>query len=213
MESWYWEPWNEANIGYWNGTEEGFFTLYDYAVESVRRALSGARVRGPEVAGGPEGDWLGKFLNHTVDETNAVTGRKDGSPLDFVSFHAKGAPIYIDSTAWAFEFEDHAYFDGYRVLATKGIDKPILNIFRAFGMLTGRRVASHGSGEIALNTVVNESVVAEPDVGVLAAFNETTDRLAVMVWNYYDDDLPKPDADITLDVTGLTEGAKGGWRH
>ncbi|KAI7486922.1 hypothetical protein KC351_g3021 [Hortaea werneckii] len=99
MESWYWEPWNEANIGYWDGMEEEFFTLYDYAVESVRRALPGARVRGPEVAGGPDGEWLGLVLNHTIDGTNAVTGRNDGSPLDFVSFHAKGAPIYINSTA------------------------------------------------------------------------------------------------------------------
>ncbi|KAI6794552.1 hypothetical protein KC360_g4816 [Hortaea werneckii] len=300
VESWYWEVWNEANIGYWNGTEQEYFELYDYAVENVRRALPGARVGGPEVAGGPDGEWLGLFLNHTIDGTNAVTRKDEGSPLDFISFHAKGAPIYVNGTAevpghlqmnasaslqnsrdafsvissypelkgrpviigeddpdgcaacvsdaydyrngliypsytaevfvrniqlareygvnlegavtWAFEFENHAYFDGYRVLATNGIDKPILNIFRMFGMLTGQRVASHSSGEIALDTVVQDSVVAEPDVGVLATFNETTERLAVMVWHYHDDDLPKPDADITIDVAGLAERAEGGWR-
>src|SRR5947209_17485315 len=31
---------------------------------------------------------------------------------------------------WAFEFEDQPYFDGFRTLATNGIDKPVLNFFR-----------------------------------------------------------------------------------
>src|SRR5688572_23202911 len=39
VETWYWQTWNEANIGYWRGTREEFFKLHDYAVASVRRAL------------------------------------------------------------------------------------------------------------------------------------------------------------------------------
>ena len=38
---------------------------------------------------------------------------------------------------------------------------------------------------------------------MLAAYNTTTRTLSAMIWNYHDDDLPKPDAQITLDVTGL----------
>ena len=34
---------------------------------------------------------------------------------------------------WAFEFEDQPYFDGFRTLATNGIDKPVLNVFRMAG--------------------------------------------------------------------------------
>ena len=30
---------------------------------------------------------------------------------------------------WAFEFEGQPYFDGFRTLATNGIDKPVLNLF------------------------------------------------------------------------------------
>ena len=41
---------------------------------------------------------------------------------------------------WAFEFEDQPYFDGFRTLATNGIDKPVLNFFRMAGMLGGDRI-------------------------------------------------------------------------
>jgi len=95
VEGWYWEVWNEPNIMYWHGTHEDYFKLYDYAVAGVRRALPTARVGGPEVAGGPGGKFLGEFLNHCVHGTNYVTG-KTGSPLDFVSFHAKGSPKFVD---------------------------------------------------------------------------------------------------------------------
>src|SRR5439155_7557151 len=33
---------------------------------------------------------------------------------------------------WAFEFEEQSYFAGFRVLATNGIDLPVLNVFRMF---------------------------------------------------------------------------------
>ena len=51
VEKWYWEVWNEPNIGYWRGTPEEFHKLHDYAIDAVRRALPTARVGGPDVAG------------------------------------------------------------------------------------------------------------------------------------------------------------------
>jgi xylan 1,4-beta-xylosidase len=95
VETWYWEVWNEPNIGYWQGTPEEYFKLYDYAVDGVRRALPTARVGGPEVAGGPGGDFLRLFLEHCARGINHVTGLA-GSPLDFLSFHAKGSPKFVD---------------------------------------------------------------------------------------------------------------------
>jgi xylan 1,4-beta-xylosidase len=94
VESWYWEVWNEPNIGYWRGTHEEYFKLYDYAVDGVRRALPTARIGGPEVAGGAGGKFLHEFLDHCAQGTNYVTG-KTGSPLDFISFHAKGSPKFV----------------------------------------------------------------------------------------------------------------------
>ncbi len=96
VEQWYWEVWNEPNISYWHGSHAAYFKLYDYAVDGVRRALPGAKVGGPEVAGGPGGKFLGEFLRHCAHGTNYVTG-KTGSPLDFISFHAKGSPVFTNN--------------------------------------------------------------------------------------------------------------------
>ena len=91
---WYWEVWNEPNIGYWRGTPEEFFKLHDCAIDAVRRALPTARVGGPDVAGGPGGKFLHNFLEHCLRGTNYATGRI-GTPIDFISFHAKGAPKFV----------------------------------------------------------------------------------------------------------------------
>jgi xylan 1,4-beta-xylosidase len=95
VDKWYWEVWNEPNIFYWHGSREDYFKLYDYAVDGVRRALPEARVGGPETAGGAAGRFLRDFLKHCSRGTNYATG-KIGSPLDFISFHAKGAPIFTN---------------------------------------------------------------------------------------------------------------------
>ncbi|MBN2269539.1 MAG: hypothetical protein JXN61_02935, partial [Sedimentisphaerales bacterium] len=94
VETWYWETWNEPNIGYWRGTHEEFCKLHDYAVDAVRRALPSARVGGPDVAGSGE-KFQRDFLEHCLRGTNHATGKK-GTPLDFVSFHAKGSPRFVD---------------------------------------------------------------------------------------------------------------------
>jgi xylan 1,4-beta-xylosidase len=95
VAKWYWEVWNEPNIGYWHGSHEEYFKLYDYAVAGVRRALPTARVGGPETAGGPGGNFLREFLEHCAHGTNYVSD-KIGSPLDFISFHAKGSPVFTN---------------------------------------------------------------------------------------------------------------------
>jgi xylan 1,4-beta-xylosidase len=92
--TWYWQTWNEPDIPYWKGTPEQFFKLHDVAIASVRRALPGAKVGGPDVANGGS-DFMSQFLKHCVDETNYSTGER-GTPLDFVSFHAKGSPEVVD---------------------------------------------------------------------------------------------------------------------
>jgi xylan 1,4-beta-xylosidase len=98
VEHWYWEVWNEPNIFYWRGTPEEYHKLYDYAVDGVRRALPTARVGGPEIAdtkSDKAAAFLKGFLDHCLRGTNYVTG-KIGAPLDFISFHAKGQPTFVD---------------------------------------------------------------------------------------------------------------------
>ena len=94
VEQWYWEVWNEPNIGYWRGTPDEFHKLHDYAIAGVRRALPTARVGGPDVAGSG-GQFMQDFLEHVLHGTNYASGAT-GTPLDFVSFHAKGAPSFVD---------------------------------------------------------------------------------------------------------------------
>jgi xylan 1,4-beta-xylosidase len=60
----------------------------------VRRALPTARVGGPDTAG-DGGKFMQDFLEHCLRGTNYATGRI-GTPLDFISFHAKGQPGFVD---------------------------------------------------------------------------------------------------------------------
>jgi xylan 1,4-beta-xylosidase len=100
VESWYWELWNEPNggTGYWHGNVKEYCKLYDYTADAVKRALPTARIGGPHVTG-PSGNgaaqFLKTFLNHCISDTNAVSGTI-GAPLDFIAFHAKGAPKIIN---------------------------------------------------------------------------------------------------------------------
>ena len=95
VERWYFEVWNEPNLDfYWSGTQEDFYRLHDYAIDSVRRALPTARVGGPDIAGSG-GAFMEGFLRHIATGTNYATG-KIGTPTDFLSFHAKGQPTVVD---------------------------------------------------------------------------------------------------------------------
>jgi xylan 1,4-beta-xylosidase len=285
VESWYWETWNEPNIGYWRGTPEEFRKLHDYAVDAVRRALPTAKVGGPDTAGG--GRYFRDFLTHCLTGTNHATGGT-GTPTDFVSFHAKGAPTFVNdhvrmgianqlrtidenfrivasfpqlkatpivigesdpdgcaacqgpqlgyrnttifssytaaafarkhdlatkhgvnllgALTWAFEFEDQPYFAGFRVLATNGIDLPVLNVFRMFAKMPGTRVAAESDAMMPLDSILRSGVREKPDVGVLASRGDN--KLSVLLWHYHDEDVPGPPAEATVTITGLPGDVK-----
>ena len=117
VESWYWETWNEANIGYWRGTAEEFRKLNDYALDGVKRALPTARVGGPDWAGSG-GKLQRDFLEHCLRGTNYATG-KIGTPLDFVSFHAKGAPQFVDNhVRMGIANQLRTIDDGFQIIAS-----------------------------------------------------------------------------------------------
>jgi xylan 1,4-beta-xylosidase len=250
-------------------------------VDAVRRALPTARVGGPDTAGRDD-PFLRDFLEHCLRGTNYATGAR-GTPIDFIAFHAKGAPRYRDghvqmgiarqlqvidramaiiasfpelkqtpivigesdpegcaacqgpqlgyrngtmyssytaasfarkhdltekhgvnlegALTWAFEFEDQPYFAGFRALATNGVDLPVLNVFRMFGKMGGRRVAVKSSGDAGVDAILKDGVSGAPDVSALASLEGQ--RLSVMAWHYHDDDLPGPDAAVDLAVGGL----------
>ena len=292
VEQWYWEVWNEPDIGYWSGTHEEYCKLYDYAVDGVRRALPSAKVGGPETTDPSNqraADYLRRFLEHCRDGVNYATGEK-GAPLDFIAFHAKGSPQVVDghvrmnigrqlrnidkgfevvasfpefkhlpivigesdpegcaacsveyhpsnayrngtmyssysantwartyelarkhgvnilgAVAWAFEFEDQIWFGGFRDLATNGVDKPVLNVLRMYGLMQGGSLVEVKSSKpVSADDILAQSVRADADVSAVA--NATDNSVSIMVWNYHDDDLPAPATPVTVNFRGI--GAK-----
>jgi xylan 1,4-beta-xylosidase len=84
VASWYFEVWNEPNIGFWTGTpaQSTYFTLYDHTVRALKAVNPRLRVGGPSTA---QAAWIPAFLKHAKD---------DNVPVDFVSTH-----VYGDDTA------------------------------------------------------------------------------------------------------------------
>jgi xylan 1,4-beta-xylosidase len=102
---------------------------------------------------------------------------------------------------WAFEFEGQPYFDGFRTLATNGIDKPVLNVFRMAGMLKGDRVKVESAGAVALDKFLASGVRETPDIDALAT---RADReMSVLVFHYHDNELAALAAPVRLTLTGL----------
>ncbi|MGA2053003.1 MAG: beta-xylosidase [Opitutales bacterium] len=102
---------------------------------------------------------------------------------------------------WAFEFENEPYFFGQRVLATNGIDLPILDLFRMYSLLDGQRVETTSTQAMTVDNIIHSGVRGQPDVSALATL--APGKLCVMAWHYHDDDVPGPDANVTLNLTGL----------
>lgn len=107
------------------------------------------------------------------------------------------------AVSWSFEFENQPWFYGFRDLATNGVDKPVLNVFRMFGMMKGKRVAVTGSSMYPLAVVVDSSIRrGKTDIGGLAA--KEKDRATVMVWNYHDDDRNiEEETEVDVKITGV----------
>jgi xylan 1,4-beta-xylosidase len=106
---------------------------------------------------------------------------------------------------WAFEFEGKPYFDGYRTLATNGVDKPVLNFFRMAGLMSGDRVATTSSGAAPLDSILKNSVRQAPDIDALAT--SAPGQASVLLWNYHDDDVAAPGADIVVSIKSIPRSA------
>ena len=105
---------------------------------------------------------------------------------------------------WAFEFERQPYFAGFRTLATNGIDKPVLNVFRMLGLMAApgaERVRVETAGAIPLDQVLAAGVRGKPLVDAIAA--RSGRGIATLIWNYHDDDVPAAPAPVNLAVSGI----------
>jgi len=114
----------------------------------------------------------------------------------------------LGSLTWAFEFEEQPYFEGFRALATNGLDKPVLNAFRMFGLLGRERVQVTSSAALSTEEVVRDGVRAHPEINAIAA--RTDHEMQILLWNYHDDDFPAAPFPIELTVTGLPSASTRG---
>lgn len=84
VAQWYFEVWNEPNIGFWAGTpaQASYWTLYDHTARALKSVNAALRVGGPSTA---QAAWVGAFIRHAADHH---------VPLDFVSTH-----VYANDTS------------------------------------------------------------------------------------------------------------------
>lgn len=77
VSRWYFEVWNEPNIGFWGGKpkQATYFTLYDHTARALKAVDARLRVGGPATA---QAAWVDDFLAHC---------HRRGVPVDFVSTH------------------------------------------------------------------------------------------------------------------------------
>jgi len=93
----------------------------------------------------------------------------------------------LGAVTWSFEFENQPWFAGFRDLATNGVDKPVLNVFRMFGQMKGNRVETISNRMYNLNSILDSSIrKTQTDIGALATKADRT--AAVIIWNYHDED-------------------------
>lgn len=297
VKSWLWEVWNEPDIPYFSGTFEEYCMMYDYAAAGLKKACPECIIGGPHTTS-PRNDkadtYLSNFIKHCLYEKNYATG-KIGSPLQYIGFHAKGNPEFVDgnirmnmgvqlrdiqrafetvnsfkelrgipiivgecdpegcaacsverdpkygyrngtmyssytassfariydlmddykvnlqgAVSWSFEFEDQPWFAGFRELATNGIDKPVLNVFRMFGHMQGNRLQVTTKDGIGYQDIINDGVRKKADVDALAS--ASGDDVWVMVWNYHDDILAQKSTNAVLNLNHL-KGQKAMIEH
>jgi xylan 1,4-beta-xylosidase len=75
VSGWWFEVWNEPNIPFWSGDQEGYFKLYAAAAHAVKRVDPRLRVGGPATA---RAAWVADLLAWCA---------RNGAPIDFVSTH------------------------------------------------------------------------------------------------------------------------------
>jgi len=89
VKTWYFEVWNEPNLkdGFWTGTMEDYFKLYEYAVRGIKSVNPAYKVGGPATAGAA---WVPEMIRFC--EENSV-------PIDFISTHSYGVKQgYLDES-------------------------------------------------------------------------------------------------------------------
>ena len=84
VSRWYFEVWNEPNLGFWGGRprQATYWELYDHTARALKAVDVRLRVGGPATA---QAAWVSAFIRHCVERR---------VPVDFVSTH-----VYANDTS------------------------------------------------------------------------------------------------------------------
>jgi xylan 1,4-beta-xylosidase len=105
----------------------------------------------------------------------------------------------IGAVNWSFEFENQPWFYGFRDLATNGVDKPVLNVFRMLGMMSGNRVEVSGNMTYDFLAIRDSRVRGQKtDVNALAVKDKG--KYCILLWNYHDDDISENGSTVELTI-------------
>lgn len=84
VATWYFEVWNEPNLsGFWSGTQEDYWRLYDVSARALKAVSPALRVGGPATS---KASWIAEFIEHCAQEN---------VPVDFVSTHVYPQDEYV----------------------------------------------------------------------------------------------------------------------
>ncbi len=112
----------------------------------------------------------------------------------------------LGAVTWAFEFENQPWFYGFRDLATNGVDKPVLNVFRMFGKMQGDFVEAKSDHSYPLQMALDSSFRGpKTDIGTLATKHKNS--ASIMLWNYHDVDKKGEFSKVSIDITGITSSS------
>ncbi|HJS53118.1 MAG TPA: hypothetical protein VJ765_01200, partial [Chitinophagaceae bacterium] len=103
--------------------------------------------------------------------------------------------------SWSFEFEDQEWFAGFRELATHGIDKPVLNVFRMFGLMDGNRIEVKADNGLNVTNIIATGVREKNDINAMAS--EKGNSACIMVWNYHDENIEGPSSPVELSINNI----------
>jgi len=108
----------------------------------------------------------------------------------------------IGAVNWSFEFENQPWFQGYRDLATNGVDKPVLNVFRMLGMMQGKRLTVTGNTDYDYKSISESGVRGEKtDINALASKSKKI--VTVLLWNYHDKDIQDTGSMVNLNIKNI----------
>jgi xylan 1,4-beta-xylosidase len=126
-----------------------------------------------------------------------------------LDLNAQHAAKVHEATTWSFSMEGERYFEGTRSFVTaSGIEKPLMNAYRAFAQLRDRRLRAESDQSADISDIGALGNGLPEEVDVIASRSSTDDSVAILVWRHTDDQYAEDSGTTRVDVhvNGLDAG-------